>query len=61
MLAPFFLSLAAATVSLAQTPAGFEPASRTDLIVLFGNIAALSGSNIAQNGKPASKLRGGSE
>jgi len=42
--------VAAATVSLAKTPAGFEPTSNTDLIVEFNNIAALNGAMISKEG-----------
>lgn len=42
--------VAAATVSFAKTPARFEPASNTDLIVEFSNLAALNGATISKEG-----------
>lgn len=42
--------VAAATVSLAKTPSGFEPGSDTDLIVGFSNVAALNGAMISKEG-----------
>jgi hypothetical protein len=42
--------VASAAVSLAKTPAGFEPASNTDLIVEFSNIAALNGAVLPKEG-----------
>jgi len=39
----FSVLATAATVTFAATPAGFQPSSDTDLIVLYGNIAPLNG------------------
>ncbi|KAK3945015.1 PEBP-like protein [Diplogelasinospora grovesii] len=40
--------LAAASLCFAKTPNGFQPASTTDLIVEYGNIAALNGAVVAK-------------
>jgi len=40
------LVLAAAALSQAATPSGFEPGSQTELLVTFGNLAALNGVDV---------------
>ena len=42
--------IAAATTSLARTPDGFSPGSKTDLFVSYGGVAALNGAVVAQGG-----------
>ena len=48
MLSTTFTVLAAAAFVLAKTPAGFEPAVTTDLIVDFRNLAAMNGAVVAK-------------
>ncbi len=43
--------VAAVAGCLAKTPAGFEPASNTDLIVEFSSIAALNGAVLPKEGQ----------
>lgn len=43
--------LAAASVANAATPAGFQPASQTQLFVSFGGLTALNGQVITKEGK----------
>jgi hypothetical protein len=53
----FAVLVAAATVSLAKTPTGFEPASNTDLIVEYSNLAALNGAVVSKECKSSTGLR----
>lgn len=41
--------LAAAALSSAVTPAGFQPAAQADLLVLYGNLAAVGGLVVARD------------
>lgn len=50
MLSQTFAVLAAAAFVSAKTPAGFEPAATTDLIVDFRNMAAMNGAVVAKEG-----------
>lgn len=45
------------TGCLAKTPAGFEPASKTDLIVEFSGIAALNGAVLSKEGRYNKRMR----
>lgn len=47
----FALLAGAATLALAATPSGFQPASDTQLFVEFGNIRALNGALVSKEGK----------
>ena len=57
MLSTTFTVLAAAAFVSAKTPAGFEPAATTDLIVDFKNVAAMNGAVVAKEGEEI--VRGG--
>ncbi len=46
-----FAALVAATGVLAKTPAGFTPASQTDLIVDFSGVSALNGVVVSKGSK----------
>lgn len=53
MLYSFVTVLAAATLSLASTPAGFTPATQNPLTVMFGKTDASGGKDLAKAGKQA--------
>lgn len=42
--------VAAVTLACAKTPSGFQPASNTDLIVEYSNVAALNGAVVSKEG-----------